>query len=188
MTAATEALLADQAEPLEEPVSGDPTFERFYAACLSQVYRFVFFYVQDRLTAEDLTSETFLKAWRHWPPDSARDGLPKAWVFRIARNTVNDYYRALKRQPSVALEWEEEESGAAESDPADDHRRLDLAIALRALSEVEREVIALRLAGLTNREIATLVERSERAVEMICYRALRRLQGDLAGEARSPAP
>lgn len=188
MTAATGAWRAEQLEGESDTLAGGLTFEQFYNACLPQIYRFVYFYVQDRLTAEDLASETFVKAWRHWPPESARDGLPKAWVFRIARNTVNDYYRALKRKPSVSLEWEEEESADPQADPAGNHDRLDLAIALSALSEPEREVISLRLAGLTNREIAALVERSEGAVEMTCYRALHRLQKQLADTLGPPLP
>ncbi len=98
MSAATDTWPAPRVERELEALAGDDlTFERFYDACMPQVFRFVFFYVQDQPTAEDLTSETFMKAWRHWPPESARDGLPRAWVFRIARNAVNDYYRALKR-------------------------------------------------------------------------------------------
>jgi len=43
--------------------------------------------------AQDLTSETFLKAWDHIQKDSGEVENFQAFIFRIARNTTIDYYR-----------------------------------------------------------------------------------------------
>ena len=65
MSAATGAWIQERDEPApRESEAESVTFEQFYDACLPPVYRFIFFYVQDRETAQDLSSDTFMKAWR----------------------------------------------------------------------------------------------------------------------------
>src|SRR5438445_9847337 len=82
------------------------TFEDLYHACMRQVYGFIFARVQHQETAEDLTSETFFKAQRSWPPRAAAETGRKAWLFEIARNVVRDHARAEERRPVRSLEQE----------------------------------------------------------------------------------
>src|SRR5258708_40112642 len=75
-------------------IGGDPeAFAQLYLIYAERLQRFVFFRVGDQQIAEDLTSQTFLKAWEKLDHYQMR-GLPfVAWLFRIARNIVFDHYR-----------------------------------------------------------------------------------------------
>ncbi len=151
-------------------------FEMVYADCFRGVYGYIAARVWDSQTAEDLTSETFLRAWRRWPPRKTTGNVPKAWVYRIARNLVIDHYRTSNRRPTVALD------GIDASDPREipgESRHLDtlaLQMTLATLPERDQDVLTLRLAGLSNREIGAVLELSEAAAGMACLRALRRLR------------
>jgi len=150
-----------------------------YAECFRGVYGYVAARVQDIQAAEDLTSETFLRAWRRWPPRKMTGNVPRAWLFQIARNLVIDYYRAQGRRSTVPLE---------EVDPRDprcgpgQNGHLDvlaLQMTLASLSERDQDVLSLRLAGLSNREIGQVLDLSEAAAGMACLRALKRLRAQL---------
>ncbi len=52
----------------------------------------------DRVRAEDVVQETFIRAWRHPPPTTDRNGT-RSWLFTVARNIVVDYWRAGQRRP-----------------------------------------------------------------------------------------
>jgi RNA polymerase sigma-70 factor (ECF subfamily) len=147
-----------------------------YAECFRGVYGYIAARVQDTQTAEDLTSETFLRAWRRWPPRQVTGNVPKAWVFQIARNLVIDHYRASSRRQTVPLDEVNApdvrgipgESGHLES--------IAVQIALTSLSPRDQDVLTLRMVGLSNREIGSVLDLSEAAAGMACLRALRRLR------------
>src|SRR3990172_13082101 len=61
-----------------------------------RVYRFALFRVSDVQTAEDLTSQVFLKDWENLNRFQLRGAPFSAWLFRIARNTIIDHYRTRK--------------------------------------------------------------------------------------------
>jgi RNA polymerase sigma factor (sigma-70 family) len=100
-------------------------------------------------------------------------------VFQIARNLVIDHYRATSRRPTVPLE------GASTLDsgeiPGEDGHlsAIALQMTLATLSPRDQDVLSLRLAGLSNREIGSVLELSEAAAGMACLRALRRLREKL---------
>ncbi|MBN1978828.1 MAG: RNA polymerase sigma factor [Anaerolineae bacterium] len=156
--------------------SVDPGFETFYDECFRGVYRYVFARVQDTATAEDLTADAFFKAWRKWPPRETNGSVPKAWLFRIVRNLVVDHYRAEGRRPVESLD--EIEVGDRRPNPGgDDHLDvLAVRVALASLSARDQDVLSLRLAGLSNEEIASLLQIDEGAAGMACLRALKRLR------------
>jgi RNA polymerase sigma-70 factor (ECF subfamily) len=151
-------------------------FEMVYAECFRGVYGYIAARVQDSQTAEDLTSETFLRAWRRWPPRKTTGNVPKAWVFQIARNLVTDHYRASSRRATVPLDGVD--ARAPQEVPGDTGHlnTLALQMTLATLPERDQDVLTLRVAGLSNREIGTVLELSEAAAGMACLRALRRLR------------
>ena len=150
-------------------------FETLYAQCFRGVYGYIAARLQDSQTAEDLTSETFLRAWRRWPPRQVTGNGPRAWVFQIARNLVVDHYRASARRQMVPLD--EASAHNPRGIPGEDRHliTIDLHMALATLSLRDQDVLSLRLAGLSNREIGSVLSLSEAAAGMACLRALRRL-------------
>lgn len=159
--------------------------ERAYAALYDyyapRVYRFFRFRVDSPETAEDLMQRVFLKMVETLPGYEAR-GLPfGAWLFRVARNAWIDDNRT--SHPTVSMDILESEP-AMSGDPHE-HASASFDNALvrksvMALPDDQREVIASRFfAGLTPRETAVLMGRSEGAVRVLQHRALRALRRSL---------
>lgn len=165
------------------PQSADtwPIFTQLYLDCFQRVYRFLVVRVRDSDVAEDLTAETFLRARRSWPPRELNGHAPKAWLFQIARNLLLDHIRQQERHPQVALA--DEEPGPEHINPASGRNAdtLTVKMAFTQLSEQDQQVLSLRLAGLSNAEIAETLEMNEGAATMACLRAIQRLQ-KLVGE------
>jgi RNA polymerase sigma-70 factor (ECF subfamily) len=152
-------------------------FEALYRAELPRVYNFFRYRLGDDALAEDLTSETFEKAWRNRARYRRDLAAFSTWLFTIARRVAIDYYRRPRpAQPLAELD----KLTVAESmeDLAQAHADRDrLSVLLARLTDRERELVALKYgAGLTNRAIAGLTGLSESNVGVILHRALQSLR------------
>ena len=149
--------------------------------------------VGDRRLAEEVTQETFLRAWRRAHSlDPERPIEP--WLFRIARNTAIDTLRAVKRRPvSTPLKDPErllDTARLADPERATGQMALKWAVraALERLPEGERDVVRLHhLHGLSHTEIADRLGISVGTVKSRSHRAHRRL-ADLLGAYRPDGP
>lgn len=160
--------------------AGAPVFADVVAEHLDAVYRYLVYLTGDRAAAEDLTAETFEKAFRSWRRFDPRRGAPRAWLCRIAHSAAVDWFRAearrQRREDSYARDAEAiEESVFAEGlSPA-------LERALRTLTPAEREVVALRvLLELDGPAAARVLGISPTAVSTRLSRALKRLEEEMA--------
>ncbi len=152
-------------------------FRTLYERYANSMYRYIFVHVQDRPTAEDLTSQVFLQALEHLP-DYRPTGSFSAWLFTIARNSLRSYFR--KPHPALSLD-EEMDVVSANGELLDfiEQREqiVHLISLLELLEEDKRELLRLRYAsGLTYREIGEVVGRAEGAVKMAIHRVLDDLQ------------
>src|ERR671926_466402 len=77
---------------------GRPTFAAVAESELDAVHRYLLFLTGNRSVAEDLTGETFEKAFRAWRRFDPRRGTPRAWLCRIARGVALDHFRAEERR------------------------------------------------------------------------------------------
>ena len=127
--------------------------------------------------AEDLAAETFLRAWRRWPSYRATDRPVRHWLFRIARNLAID--RVRRRGRLMVLPLLRETGGAGDALAAGVVDRLQLLAALEALAPDERELLAMRAAGLSFAEVGAQLGRTEAAARMAWHRSARRLQAHL---------
>jgi len=100
-------------------------------------------------------------------------------VFQIARNLVIDHYRASGRRQTLPLD--EAQAYNPGDIPGENGHLSAIAIqtTLATLSARDQDVLSLRLAGLSNREIGSVLELTEAAAGMACLRALRRLREKL---------
>lgn len=151
-------------------------FEQFYAECYSSIYGFILLRVRHAETAEDLTADTFLRAQRRWPPRNVRRTSLLAWLFQIARHLVIDYHRVLGRRPALSLD--DADASDSRHDPGDtaNLEKMRIEMAFHRLSERDQTVLRYRLAGLTNKEIAAMMDQDEGTAAMTCLRALQRLR------------
>ena len=155
-------------------------FGRVYEDHVWRVYGFLAYRVRDRDLAEDLTQATFERALRAWSRFDPRRGSERTWLLAIARNAMIDHHRRHHREQLDATEFltatvpgPEERVGAFS----------ELAGALAALSDRDRDVLALRFgAELTGPEIAKLMDLTLANVQQIISRSLRKLRTLLGGE------
>jgi RNA polymerase sigma-70 factor (ECF subfamily) len=173
-----------------------------YRQFLPGVFGYIALRVPDRATAEDLTSEVFLKMVEGIGRLRAGDEAGfAAWILQIARITVAAYYRKLEHLPAlVSLEpgdWEEEALGSGQVhlglDPAEIVETQDewstVAGAINALTEEQRQVLIGRLIlGYDVATVARMIGKKANAVKALQFRALHslhRLLGsqDFSGEA-----
>jgi RNA polymerase sigma-70 factor (ECF subfamily) len=161
----------------------DPNaFAPLYAAYFDPIYRYCYLRLHHRELAADAASQTFLKALAGI--GGFRSGSFKSWLYAIARNVTIDMQRAAR--PQLDLTHAELVHDYAPSPEehvlrADEHERLWRA--LQQLTDEQREVLELRLAGLTGPEIANATRRSLSATKSIQFRALSRLRTVLELEA-----
>jgi RNA polymerase sigma-70 factor, ECF subfamily len=169
--------------------SGDgAAFAALYDVFAPRLFRYFRFRSSTTEAAEDLTQRVFLKMIEQLPTYKSR-GIPfAAWLFRVARNAWIDEDRT--NHPSLPLEAIAESPSDASGPEALAAASLDsdaLHKAVAALPPDQREVIAGRFfAGLTPRETAALMGRSEGSVRVLQHRALAALRGLLP--QMDPAP
>jgi RNA polymerase sigma-70 factor, ECF subfamily len=165
----------------------DPAaFAVLYRRYLDRVYSYAFYQLGDHHDAEDATARTFLAALRAIGSFRDEGASFRAWLFRIARNTIANAHRTRARRRTEPLETISVEPPAPDADPAglalrsEEARRVRVAVA--ALPDDRRQVVLLRFAdGLSAREIGQVLDRSEGAVRVLLHRALRDLADRLPG-------
>jgi RNA polymerase sigma-70 factor, ECF subfamily len=163
-------------------------FARLYGRYVDVVFRYVLFRVGDRELAEDVTSETFLRALRRIESVSYQGRDVGAWFVTIARNLVLDHVKSSRFRLEVATA-EVDESRQAESGPEQQVlskvTRAALLECVGQLGDDQRECIVLRfLQGLSVAETAKVMARNEGAVKALQHRAVRRLAQLLPPELR----
>ena len=162
------------------PVAADDAldWDAVYREELPRVYNFHRYRVFDQVTAEDLTSVTFEKAWRARSRYRKERAAVSTWLLSIARNVAIDHFRRAKTRSEVPLEDDAVPDRVTPEDEAlrrDEQRRL--AALLDGLPPRERELIALKYGGgATNRAIATLTGLSESNVGTILHRTVAALR------------
>lgn len=112
-------------------------FTEFYAAHKDRCLRAVVASGVDRAAAEEAVAEAFARAWSRWPSVGRLDA-PAAWVTRVALRTHISRWRKSRRE--VDLELAGELAMTTRPDERD-----DLILAVRALPERQRQVVALRV-------------------------------------------
>ncbi len=157
------------------------TFERLFEQHGERLFSFLAYRTGNRALAEDLLSETFERVLRSHHRFDPRRGSERRWLYTIALNLLRDQARR-RTTEERALQHVGAAAPAAETDPglaAVEHRD-ELQRALEALSDEEREAIALRFgADLKLRDIARVLGDGESAVEARIYRALGKLHDEL---------
>jgi len=153
-------------------------FGVLYRRYLDRVYGYCFYLLGDHHDAEDATERTFLAALGAIDGFRDQGASFRSWLFRIAHNQIANVLRSRGRRATSPLDLVDEPIAA--DDPAaavaasEDARRVRRALA--ALPDDRRQVLVLRFVdGLSTREIATVLERSEGAVRVLQHRALREL-------------
>jgi RNA polymerase sigma-70 factor, ECF subfamily len=160
-------------------------FGELYERYASRVFRYLYAHLDNRLDAEDLTEDVFLRVWKSLG-GYQEQGVPfLAFLFRVARNALIDHYRRSgKNQAETSIEdmqLSEPGSGPVEAvTTLLEHQQLRSM--LTELREDYRTVLVLRfLSELTPEETAHAMGRSAGAVRVLQHRALAALRGMMNG-------
>jgi RNA polymerase sigma-70 factor (ECF subfamily) len=187
-----EAAKAEAWELVHAAQQGDTSaFGRLYDRYVDVVYRYVLFRLGDRDLAEDVTSETFLRALRRITSVSYQGRDVGAWFVTIARNILLDHVKSSRfRLEVVTDEVTEPGSGTVfqigpEQEAITRATRAELLRCVAELGDDQRECIVLRfLQGLSVAETAEVMKRNEGAVKALQHRAVRRLAQLLPSDLR----
>lgn len=150
-------------------------FTRLYDTYFDAIYWYCRNRLADTATAEDAASTIFTRALSAGP--RYEDPALRSWLFTIAHNVVINTYRAHRPLASLEDAWAIPDPARPLEDAvvADDERHR-LLTALERLPPDQRQVVELRMAGLTGLEIARVMERSHGAVKMLQLRAFTQLR------------
>lgn len=153
----------------------ETAIEQMYTAHHQALVAYLTRLLGDRMAAEDLCQETFLKVLRSWN-NQAEIANAGAWLYRIATNTAYDYMRRRKRiqftplsDLSPALGTESMETRLHEQEPVQ-------RVLAQLPAESRRLLVLASCAGHNTREIAAALDCSDSAVRLRLFRARARFR------------
>lgn len=174
--------------------SGDRIyFEKIYHHFLPKIYRFIFFQVLNKQIAEDLTSEVFMKIYNSFGKSNLNAFTFKAWTFKIAQNTIIDYFRKEnKSKYDISFEQYIEEHNENEIEDKNlikEEKYLGkellfvnekLVNLLDRLPDIQKKIILLRYADeLDYKTIGSILNKNESAVRTMSFRALKYIKEEI---------
>ncbi len=156
-------------------------FGQLYDHYVTLVFRYVYNRVGDRATAEDVTSETFVRALRRIDSLSYQGRDVGAWLVTIARNIVLDHVKSSRYRLEVATA-DMRDADRATDGPEDavvaHLTNRELLACVQQLGSEQQECIVLRfIHGLSVSETAEIMGKKDGAIKALQHRAVRRLAG-----------
>ena len=153
-------------------------FAKLYQIYTYPIFNYCIFRVGDQATAEDLTADIFERAWqarRRYQPERATF---RTWLFTIARRMVTDWQRRQARRPLLRLtDRHPTNTPSLELTIEENEQQARLRRLVRTLAPAEQELIAFKFgAGMTNRHIAAVLDKSESAIGSALYRLMQKLR------------
>lgn len=152
-------------------------FIEVYDKHAEAIFRFCYFKLSSKEKAEEITQEAFMKTWEYLCQNKEIENI-RAFVYRVAKNSIVDYYRKKKE---VSLD-ELHEQGFDVS--KDEHGRLENILdgeqaiqAIQKLDDKYREALFLRYVNDASvKEIAEIIEETENVVSVRIHRGLKQLR------------
>lgn len=175
VTTSAQRMRADEPAPTEGGIDR-ASFAALVEEHQDRLRGFLYRYTRNRQDAEDLTQDTFVKAYRNIHRYDSKYRF-STWLYTIARRTVYNHFR--DKKPTEALEYDLVES----SDSPDEEASLDDEIgwvweAAKQLKPDFREALQLKYVDdLSIEEIAKVMGKSQTNVKIILFRARNKLKG-----------
>lgn len=167
--------------------NGDPEAARLLTTrLLPRVLGYAGRLLADRTEAEDVAQEAMLRLWKQASDWRQGEAKVSTWVYRVVSNLCTDRLRARQRRRSDALDDVPEPADGAASAVAgmiEADRMAALDAALASLPDRQREAVVLRhIEGMSNPEIAEILQIGVEAVESLTARGKRALAAILSGQ------
>lgn len=169
---------AELKQTLQKAQTGDTeAFARLYDEFAEKLFRFIYFRVGHKEVAEDVLSDTFVKAWQKISQVNSPEAL-SGWLYQIAKNNIIDYYRIKKDFIPLDDVVEFLEDAVNPIDTVnlslDQTKIFEL---LKQLSDEHRLVLQYKFfEDLSNEEIGYILNKTEGAIRVIQHRAIIKLK------------
>lgn len=152
-------------------------FGKLYEEYFKKIYSFVYYRISHRENTEDLVALVFTKALENIKKYNDSKGSFSSWLYRIARNTVIDYYRTAKNTADIDNIIEPFTESDIENDMDRQVQLEEIKSKLEKLSETQREIIIMRVWDeLSYKEISQIIGKSESNCKMIFSRGIKELR------------
>jgi RNA polymerase sigma-70 factor (ECF subfamily) len=167
----------------------DPeAFGMLYDEYVDQIFRYVYYKVGNLVESQDLTGQTFLKAFENINSYEMRDVAFSSWLYRIAHNLVVDFFRRESKRENVPID-EQPPTPSTQGNPVEtvlaDLESERLYRAMHKLTHNQREVLVLKfIDNLSNAQVAEIMGISVGAVKSTQKRgllSLNRILGNSSG-------
>jgi RNA polymerase sigma-70 factor (ECF subfamily) len=168
----------------DETLSTD-ILTQIYLQYSKPVYNFMRYRINDRHEAEELTSGVFEKVIAKYYMFNNQKGNFDVWIFSIAKNTLNDYFRFQRNRKIYSVETTDEiPADVNETDPQNmivaNEEATAIIKSLSVLNEKEKTIISLKYGGgLRNKDIAKILGLSEKNIGVILCRSIKKLRENL---------
>lgn len=155
-------------------------FAELYERYIERIYRHVYYHVSNQGDAEDITQETFLKAWKSIDKYKNKGTPFVYWLITIAGNLTADQYRK-RRKMIVSDEVNKEQICVTDNDPegmaeTNFNSSQVKAAVLRLKGDKQKVILMHFIDGFSYDEIARALQKSAGAIRVIQYRALEDLR------------
>lgn len=171
--------MAEQDFTLQGATSFSLFYENYHRAAFRYIYGMTGGPLQE---VEDMTAETFYRAWKSRDQFKGSERAAQAWLLTIARNLIFDIHRRQKNHVEIELheEWLENQLGSlqqSEGNLEDQERLMILWGLMQAIPARQREILILRhLLGWQVKEIAQLLHTDENKVSVSLHRTIKQIQ------------
>lgn len=169
-------------------------FINLYKNNLNKIFRFIYFRVDKTEIAQDLTAQVFLKVWQKMSlrgisqkRNDVAISNPTAFIFRVARNQIIDFYRQKNKTPISLEELKEkgidipQKSFVSKIEMSFEMENLKKS--LQRIKPVYSEVIIWHYVdGLSTKEITQILNKNENNVRVLLHRALESLKKEVSKE------
>lgn len=174
-------LTKDETQIIQRAIVGEKqAFGLLYERYSNAILRYFFFRLTSVEEAEDMTESVFIKAWEALPTLNLSDKELnfRAWLYRIAHNSLVDFLRVYKEEVSIDTIGEfPSKSLIPEKATEQRESNAELSCAIRLLDEISLHVIMNRfIAGFDHKETAKIMGMSEGNIRVIQFRALKKLK------------
>jgi RNA polymerase sigma-70 factor (ECF subfamily) len=168
-------------------INDDRRFRDWYDTAAPRIYAYAYGRTGSVAVAEEITQETFLEIVRNPRTFDGRSD-PVPWLIGVARHRLGRYFRRVRldeaRAADLVREIQVVDRGSFGPNPVDD--RDEVAAAMGALAQDQRAALMLRFVdGLTVREVAQTIGRSEDATESLIRRARQSFEAAVQGGRRA---
>ena len=152
-------------------------FGQLYDAYLKPIYNFIYYKTHHKETAEDLTAQVFLKAYRSAASYHSSKGTFQAYIYQIARHAVIDHYRATRPSLNIDDIWD---LGSNENVAKDAENRIlleKIQLYIKDLPALQRDIIIMRVwQEMSYTEIGKIIGKNETSCKMTFSRAIKKLR------------